>query len=354
MPAKAFSYAGNGRIINMAQHKHGNGAKSSSHKHKKEKKKVPAALIIIGGLLILLAIVAFWGLYYLRGGLKRVKINKDNLGIVETDDMIAQKHDIVNIAVFGVDSRNESAAIGDQGRSDSIMILSVDKTDNSIKIISILRDSKVPIEGYEPQKINAAYRYGRAPLAIKTLNQNFKLNIADYVSVDFGMMEQVIDLLGGVDIKLNQAEADLVNQYSDKIMGYKGYDAVAGTNTLNGAQAVSFSRIREIDSDYERSGRQRAVLKALFAKLRTKPVTQYPKLIRDFMSCVETSFRYNEILSLATGVNLISAKITTYSMPDGGETGLWSGIDETGSWVWIYDLDAAAERIHTIIYGGSE
>ena len=338
----------------MAQHKHGNGSKNSSHK--KEKKKVPVALIVIGGLLVLLIIMAFLCLQYLKGGLKTVKINKDNLGIVEipAEEITVRNHEIVNIAVFGVDTRDESASIGDQNRSDSIMILSVDKTDNSIKIISVLRDSKVPIDGYDPQKINAAYKYGRAPLAIKTLNQNFKLNIEDYVAVDFGMMEQVVDFLGGVDITLNQAEADLVNQYSDQVMGYKGYDAVAGTNTLNGAQAVSFSRIREIDSDYERSGRQRTVLKALFAKLRTRPVTQYPKLIRDFMGCVETSFSYGEMLSLATSVNMINAKVSTYSMPDGGEAGLWSGIDETGSWVWIYDLDAAANRIHTIIYGSAE
>ena len=338
----------------MAQHRHSKNSKSHSNKNKK--KKAPVALIVIGCLLVLFLILAVLGLHYLKGGLKTVKINKDNLGIVEIpeEELAVKKHNIVNIAVFGVDTRDESASVGDQGRSDSIIILSVDKTDNSIKIISVLRDSKVPIEGYEPQKINAAYKYGRAPLAIKTLNQNFKLNIEDYVSVDFGMMEQVIDLLGGVDVTLTQEEADLVNQYSDAVMGYKGYDAVEGNNTLNGAQAVSFSRIRQIDSDYSRAGRQRIVLKALFAKLRTKPVSEYPKLIRDFMGCVETSLSYSDILSLATGVNLINATVSTYSMPDGSEPELFSGIDETGSWVWIYDLDQAAVRIHQIIYGGLE
>ncbi|MBO4834706.1 MAG: LCP family protein [Lachnospiraceae bacterium] len=334
----------------MAQHGHGRHSKSRSYKNKKK----PVALIIIICVLAVLIIGAFLGLTYLKGDLRRVKINKNNLGIVETEDMTVEKHKIVNIAVFGVDTRDESAAFDDQNRSDSIIILSVDRTDNSIKIISVLRDSKVPIEGYEPQKINAAYKYGRAPLAIKTLNQNFKLNIKDYVSVDFGMMEQVIDLLGGVDVTLTQEEADLVNAYADGIMGYKGYDAVEGNNTLNGAQAVSFSRIRSIDSDYQRAGRQRVVLKALFAKLRTKSATQYPQLIRDFMGCVETSLSYSEILSLATGVNLINATVTTYSVPDGNEPELWSGIDDTGSWVWIYDLDQAADRIHMIIYGGGE
>ena len=334
----------------MAHRRHGRKPVKNPYK---KKKKWPVIVIVIAGVLVLLAVGAFLGLNYLKGGLTKVKINKDNLGIVEVPKE-ESKHKIVNIALFGVDTRDESAEFDDQNRSDSIMILSVDKTDNAIKVISILRDSKVPIEGYEPQKINAAYKYGRAPLAIKTLNQNFKLNIEDYVTVDFGMLEQVIDILGGVDVTLTQEEADLVNQYADGVMGYGGYDAVEGNNTLNGAQAVSYSRIRSIDSDYVRAGRQRIVLKAIFAKLRTKSVSEYPSLIRDFLGCVETSLDYGDILSLATGINLAKAELTTYSMPDGSEEGLWSGIDETGSWVWIYDLDQAAIRIHEIIYGGLE
>lgn len=347
----------------MAQYHH---SRRSNHRRSKnsyeynrkygKNKKRPVALIVIGVILLVLIAAGVLFLNYLKGGMKRVKINKDNLGIVEVapEEIANKKHNITNIAVFGVDTRDSSAAFGDQGRSDSIMIVSVDTTDDSIKIISVLRDTKVPIEGYEPQKINAAYKYGMAPLAIKTLNQNFRLNIQDYVTVDFGMMQQVIDSLGGVDINLTAEEADLVNSYANAVMGYGGYDAVEGANTLNGAQAVSFSRIRSIDSDYERAGRQRMILKSLFAKLRTKPVTQYPALIRSFMDCVETSLAYGDILSLATGVNVARAQLSTYSMPADDSKDLWGGIDETGSWVWTYDLDDAANRIHRIIYGGLE
>lgn len=341
----------------MSHHRHGKRSKNSYEYNRKysKKKKWPKVLIIVGSIILFLAILGFFGIHYIKGGLKTVKINKDNLGIVEIPKEETKKQDIVNIAVFGVDTRDSSAAFGDQGRSDSIIILSINKTENTIKLISVLRDSKVPIEGYEPQKINAAYKYGLAPLAIKTLNQNFKLNIKDYVSVDFGMMANVIDLLGGVDITLNEEEASRVNGIADQVMGYKGYDAVAGSNTLNGAQAVSFSRIRSIDSDVERSGRQREVLKSLFNKLRTKKVSEYPTLIRNFMDCVETSLSFGDILSLATGVNMANAKVTTYTMPDYNyEENLFGGIDETGSWVWIYDLDQAADRIRNIIYGGTE
>lgn len=339
----------------MAHHRHGRRSKNSyEYNRKYGKKKIPKAVIVIGIVVVLLIAVAVAGIFYLKGGMKKVKINKSNLGVVEVPPEESKKHNITNIAIFGVDTRDSSAAFGDQGRSDSIMVLSVDTTDNSIKIISVLRDSKVPIEGYDPQKINAAYKYGRAPLAIKTLNQNFKLDIEDYVSVDFGMMQRVIDSLGGVDVTLTAEEAGIVNSLADSVFGYTGHDAVEGKNTLNGAQAVSFSRIRSIDSDYERSGRQREVLKGLFAKMRTKSVTQYPALIRTFMDCVETSLSFGDILSLATGVNIVSANLSTYTMPDDEETDLWGGIDETGSWVWIYDLDKAALRIHNIIYGGIE
>lgn len=336
----------------------------TQHRHKTNKRrKWPIVLIIIGSLLVLIIAAVIAGGIYLTGDLKTVNINKDNLDLVHvTPEMVQREvltnveHDIVNIAFFGVDTRDTSASFGDQNRSDSIIIVSVDKTANTIKIISVLRDSKVPIEGHDPQKINAAYKYGMAPLAIKTLNQNFKLDIEDYVSVDFGALENVIDLLGGVDIRLDKYEAELVNQYADGVMGYKGYDAVEGNNTLNGAQAVSYSRIRSIDSDYYRAGRQQTVLKSLFNKLRGKPVSEYPELIRTFMSCVETSMSYTDIFSLATGINVRTAGLKTYTMPDPDyEPGLWGGIEEdTGSWVWIYDLDLAAERIHKIIYGGDE
>lgn len=331
-------------------------SQSNHTKNKYKKKKWPVVLIIVGCLLALLIAAALFGIHYLKGELRTVKLNKDNLGIVEVQPEEAeasQNHDIVNLAFFGVDTRDSSASFGDQNRSDSIIIVSIDKTGNTIRLISVLRDSKVPIEGHKDQKINAAYKYGLAPLAIKTLNQNFKLNIEDYVSVDFGALEEVIDYLGGVDIVLNSDEAKLVNEYADGVMGYKGYDAVEGSNTLNGAQAVSYSRIRSIDSDYYRAGRQQTVLKAVFQKLRTKPVSEYPTLIRNFMSCVETSMTYSDILSLATSVNIAKAELSTYTMPDPDyEPGLWGGIDDTGSWVWIYDLDKAADRIHKIIYWG--
>ena len=166
----------------------------------------------------LIAGICLW--LYLTSGVKQVKLDKDDLGITEykkTDDADqtensgdTENSNIRNIVFFGIDSTDEQASYGDQYRSDSIIIISLGEDNKNIKATSILRDSKVPIEGHESQKINAAYKYGFAPLAIKTINQNFKMNIEDYVTVDFASIEEIVDLLGGVDIELTEEEASQV------------------------------------------------------------------------------------------------------------------------------------------------
>lgn len=333
---------------------------SNTNKKRKrsKKKKWPIVLLIIAALILVIAIGVFVFFRYMTGGLKTVKLDKNDLGIVTVDPSGSGNSDseknsgkIINLAMFGVDTRDESVG----GRSDSIIILSLNTEDNSAKMISVLRDTKVPIDGYEPQKINAAYMYGGPTLAIRTLNQNFKLDIENFITVDFSTLKDIIDILGGVEIYLEPEEVDYVNEYADTAMDYDGYDAVEGWNTLNGAQAVSYSRIRTIDSDYYRAGRQQLVLGAVLAKLREKPASQYPSLLKNLLECVETSYSFTDLLGILNSMDLKDAKLSTYTMPDPDyEPDLFGGLDETGSWVWIYDLDLAAERIHEIIYEKAE
>lgn len=327
-----------------------------SKKTKKKRKKWPIVLILVVDVILVLFLAVALYASHITSGIKHVELETDDLGIVEVTQVDEEgniiENRIVNIAMFGVDTRDTSTSLGDQNRSDSIIIASVNPDDNTLKLTSILRDSKVPIEGHDPQKINAAYKYGGPTLAIKTLNQNFKLDIADYVTVDFGELENVIDIIGGVDIELTYEEAEYINYYSDKDLGYSGYDATEGWNTLNGIQAVMYSRIRAIDSDYYRAGRQQTVLTAIFNKLKDTPKTQYPTLIKDLLECVETSLTYTDILGFATTIDLSQAELIKNTIPDAEyEDPLWGGIDDTGSWVWVYDLDAAADRLHNIIYG---
>lgn len=256
---------------------------------------------------------------------------------------------LTNFVIFGVDTRDNAAERGDQFRSDTIMIASLDVENSDLRLISVMRDSKVPIEGHDPQKINAAYKYGGPELAIQTLNENFGLNLKNYVSVDFGKLADIIDILGGVDIEVSEDEAALINEYAEEL-GYFEHDAHSGLCHLNGKQAVSFSRIRALDSDVGRVSRQQEVMQQLVQNLKTVYQKDYLALLWNVLQCVNTSFSFGELYSIVTDVNVESLDVTTYTMPNETvDPNLWGGIDEHGEWVWIFDVDAVGEAINGIM-----
>lgn len=330
-----------------------NGGKKSTSKKGKKKKKWLIPVIIAAAIIV--AAVIFGVVYYnyLFGGATYTKINEEELNVVEPEDVDKEAESIVNIALFGVDLGDDWT---NYGRSDSIMIMSINKKAGTVKLISILRDTKAEIEGYEPQKINAAYQNGGPTLAIKTINSNFHLNIKDYVSVNFGELTQLIDSMDGVDIEITADEAAVINSSGiydedNNYAGPIGETVTEGYAHLNGAQALAFARIRKLDSDYYRADRQHKVLTALLTKVKEMKTSEYPKFIHELMNVSETSLDSSDILSL---MSVASKKVTleSYTVPDPEfEANLFGGLDETGSWVWIYDLEKAAERIKSIIYG---
>ena len=321
------------------------GEPGKKHKKKRRGVKIFASLIII---FAVIAAVFIGAVYYMLGGLTRTDLEGD---LADTGGVSYIK----NIALFGVDTRDAESS---DGRSDAIMIMSVNKRTGEINLISILRDSYVAIEGYSNTKINSAYAYGGASLAVKTLNQNFGLDITDYVTVNFAQLAQIIDATGGVTIEITAAEAEQINKNlddaadEDMTVSEVVYVEVAdGTVTLNGDQAVAYSRIRKIDSDNVRASRQQTVLSAVLDNIMDMSVLKYPSFIREFMSISESSLSTSEILSFAP-MAFKKFTINTYTVPDiNYETDLTSGYDSSSQWCWFYDLDGAAERIHEIIYG---
>ena len=244
---------------------------------------------------LLLALLLFGVVYGIYNSF-RSDINEDNLGI--TTDIEDKYGDtgIFNVALFGVDTRDENSF---SGRSDTIIIVSVDRANNTVKLSSILRDSYVAIEGHKNQKITHAYMYGGAELAIKTLNQNFGMNITDYVTVNFAKVAEAIDVLGGVDLEITERERVEVNNIGDDDDPDFPYIEEAGMVHLNGKQAVVYARIRHIDSDVARSERQRKVLDALLVKARQISPTRYAEVLRTMLSLCETSLSFSEIMSYA-------------------------------------------------------
>lgn len=304
-------------------------------------KRVTVYVILIVLLVALLAFGVVYGIYNnFRNG-----VDEDNLGI---SSEIADKYgdtDIFNVALFGVDTRDENSF---SGRSDTIMIVSVDKKNNVVKLSSILRDSYVAIEGYKNQKITHAYAFGGAELAIKTINQNFSMNITDYATVNFYKLGQAIDLLGGIDVEVSERERVHLNDIGDDENPSFGYLNESGFVHLTGEQAVVYARLRKIDSDVERSNRQKKVIEALLVQARKVSPQKYSEMLKTMLSLCETSLSFSEIMSFAP---MLKEDITIQMTNVPGEEEHAIGGIYDGAWVWRYDLAAATERLHLFIYG---
>ncbi|MFF2532301.1 LCP family protein [Brevibacillus sp. NPDC058079] len=257
---------------------------------------------------------------------------------------------IVNIALFGLDRRSSKEV----ARSDSIMILTIDFQHNKIKLTSLMRDMDVPIEGHGTSKLNHAYAYGGAKLAIKTINQNFGTDIRDYIAVDFFTLEKIIDSIGGVPINVKEKEIKLVNEYmneTSRIQNKKPtYLKSSGFQTLNGMQAVSYARIRYVgNGDFERTERQRTVLMAMINKAKEQGVSAVPSLLLEVTPYVETTLERSDILSLAYKYfKEGDMQIEQERFP---LDGTWkSGRNRSGGWVMDVDMTKMKEVIRNYIY----
>lgn len=317
-------------------------------RYEKMRRKTKRRILIVI-LLIFLFLIGFGAgaFFYVFGNLTTTDLPSDNqsLGVSQEAEEAGSGSGVTNIALFGVDARDNS----DSGRSDAIMVMSVNQDQAAIKMISILRDSKVVVDGYGETKINHAYAYGGPTLAIKTINQNFNLDIKEYVTVNFSQLADIVDAVGGVTLTLTSAEVNSANDNlatdapsSPRITG-------SGEMLLNGDQAVAYARIRNIDSDNARADRQKLVLSAILNRVKEMPASDYPSFIREFLATVETSLGYTDLIGLSPIMLKGNLTMEQYNVPDESDNP-WGGTHTDGVWYWIYDLDAAADRIHGIIY----
>lgn len=269
------------------------------------KKNKNIVLIVSLILLVTLLGVGTYG-YSVLNKIKTVEFTKDKseLGISEStennnENTIEAADGIINIAVFGIDNRSTD----EKGRSDAILVLTLDTTRNKIKLSSLMRDSYVNIDGYGYDKLNHAYAYGGPLLAVKTINQTFNLDIEDYITVNFESVIDIIDYFGGVTLNVSEEERTLINEYqyeASQITG-KPVDILdsSGNVTLTGMQALSYTRIRELGhGDFERTDRQREVCELLMEKALTMNITDIPGAISSVAPMITTSLSKTDMLSL--------------------------------------------------------
>ncbi|OSB14020.1 LCP family protein [Clostridium botulinum] len=263
----------------------------------KKKKWILSILAVI----VLMSVVSALYVYSKLGSVKKVPISKDDKELKIDKKAESYGDDVINIAFFGLDRRKKE----EPSRSDAVMILSLDKKHKKVKLSSIMRDSYVDIEGHGKTKLNHAYAYGGPELAIKTINSNFKLNIRDFVAVDFYGLEKIIDTVGGVEIPVRSDEIKYINSYMQGTakVENKAVQEVQnpGLQNLNGMQAVAYARIRYTSGgDYERTERQRTVLTAIMNKIKKLGPTEFPKVVSVLLPNVESSLSSTEIIKMGT------------------------------------------------------
>lgn len=228
-----------------------------------------------------------------------------------------------NILLLGVDSRTSSFS----GRTDTMILLSVDIEGNLIKMTSFLRDTYVSIPGYKNNRLNAAYVYGGFDLLAATFEENFGIRPDAYVIVNLSGLTRVIDELGGVYVDVDSKKIDRINAviywYNKQVLDLSnlrdGYLTKGGLQKLTGKQAEAWARYRYSESDMQRAERQRQLISIIFEQICTMSLSELMSFAMDNIDLVKTNLGISDIISLAPAVlALRDAEIRELQIPISG------------------------------------
>ena len=313
---------------------------TSSNKEEKQRKKKKKKSIFVRILLFLLILIIIFvvtaiatSLWFVNDKLDKLNyvndVTKEDVSVdTQVDESLSEYR---NIALLGIDTRDDTFT---GSRSDCIIIVSINNNTKDVKLLSVYRDTYLDIEGHGLDKVTHAYAYGGPRLTLSTLNRNLDLNISEFVTVNFETVRTVVNAIGGVDITVTAAEAS-------QISGLSG----AGTYTLDGAQALAYSRIRKIDTDYQRTERMRTVLNAVFEKVKKLDLAQLNSLLDTVLPHLSTNISKNDIIALLP--DLLSYNVTDsegWPYETRGITlNLWYGIPVT--------LEENVKQLHENLFG---
>ena len=217
-----------------------------------------------------------------------------------------------NIALFGVDSRDNS--VGKGNRSDVIIICSIDQATGDIKLVSVYRDTYLDVGKNSFQKATHAYSYGGPARAVKMLNDSLDLNITDYVTFNWKAVATAINILGGVDIEITKPEFKYINSYITETVKGTGKGSVQlkapGMQHLDGVQAVAYARLRYMDTDYQRTERQRKVIELAFEKAKKADLKTLNDLLGNMLSMVATNLTWQDGLDVINDFGKYNLKDT--------------------------------------------
>lgn len=357
---------------------------------KKKKRKKKALLIILPILsLILVAVLVVGGFLIHKLGLIEIDDNEpttidptqdfveaedETLDFAEMDDATGNdfreilknwsinggdkmsNKNIINILLVGSDASSEDdtrANITDKGNTDAMIMVSIDKVNKKIKLVSFMRDSYTYMDQFDRYaKLNAACANGGPAYLVETIENNYKIEIDGYVLVDFDSFRQVIDVLGGVKVDVPQYVANYLNV--GKETGHIRYVPAGENVLLTGEQALAFSRVRytDADGDVSRVKRQRQVINALIEKCLDASLAEINEVADVILANVRTNISQKSILSYAAQAvsgGWAKYEITEVTMPTPDTRYGYSS--RSTAWIWIVDYPLAAQKLQQEIYG---
>lgn len=260
---------------------------------------------------------------------------------------IEEVNGITNILLTGTDARPGE----DASRTDSMMILTIDNEHKSVKLTSLARDTYVQLPGKHKSKLNTAFFWGKEPMLFETIENEFGIGIDKIVQVDFDALMSIIDVLGGVEVDVPSNNLSEINKYAREC--YKLYNSSSkgefrqitgsGKQLLNGYQALSFSRVRKVDSAIARDQRQQEVLMAIADRIKDLPASKYNQLLNSVLPYVKTNIQSTEILKLGiTALNIIDSSddIKKAEFPIMDTVHVKGGVYQNAGWVWLYDVNS--------------
>ena len=270
---------------------------------------------------------------------------------LDSAESVNQTKEVINILICG-----EEAIGGGRGRTDSIMIATINTRDNNLRLTSIMRDTYVQIPGFSDNKINAAYHNGGMKTLKKTIKQNFGISVDGYVLVNFDSFQQVIDALGGIEIELSEDEVSYLNR-TNYISDYSNHNLHVGVNHMNGNQALGYARVRYVSKDgqygdFARTLRHRTVMNAIYEKLMDKSSLELIAMVPKLMPLVTTDIKKDDLVNyLYQGVSVRSknSKLETLNVPVEG--GYQITRVRSMSVILPSDLDKNVKEMQKFIYG---
>lgn len=323
-------------------------------KKKRKKKHHPVRNTVLVLLCISIAAVSCFGFYgyntvnRLLSSFNTDEPLKDNEYI--DDSELYRDSEQTNILLIGVDARESDVS----SRSDTMMLLTIDNKNGQIKLTSFLRDSYVKIAGRKKEKLNAAYFRGGIQGLVDTLELNFKVEIPYYMLVDFEIFTTVVDMLGGIEVEVTEKESAYSKKTPTDRGGYLPLEA--GENIhLNGTEALWYSRMRYLDSDFMRTQRQRKVITAIVEKAKLQKPQELLELAETIIPLIKTNITADEMKKL--GIDAVLDKAYNYSIVQqqipADET--WSNkrISGVGACL-VMDLDENAEILANFLRNKQE